>query len=116
MAQRLCSNRRQPSNALQRGKTTSLSDTTTRVRDLAHLLPLWTVELNDMSPAGRLKILVKLRRALRTERLNGTNGHWSYDLARHKALLDAYRREVDFVRSQNRADTAVPLCGTPKNK
>lgn len=64
-----------------------------RQKDLPRLLPLWPQELADASLPGRLAILAKLRRALRTERQRGIAGHWAYDLARHDALLRAYRHE-----------------------
>jgi hypothetical protein len=60
---------------------------------LAHLVPLWPNEQTDMTPAGRLKRLGALRKALRSERQRGLQGHWAYDLARHAALLRAYRNE-----------------------
>ena len=65
-----------------------------RARDLAGLLPLWPSELADDTPAGRNRVVQKLRRALREERRRGLAGHWAYDLARHAALLRAYQHEV----------------------
>lgn len=61
---------------------------------LAALVPLWPEELADRSVAGRLRLLGRLRRALRLERQRGIAGHWSYDLARHRRLLAAYRAEA----------------------
>lgn len=61
---------------------------------LAKVLPVWPEELADMSRAGRLALLARLRLALREERQRGRAGHWSYDLARHAALLAAYRAEA----------------------
>lgn len=66
----------------------------TRARELASLLPLWPHELADETPAGIQKRLALLRRSLRAERSRGLAGHWTYDLARHSALLRCYRREV----------------------
>jgi hypothetical protein len=60
----------------------------------ACVLPLWPHELSDMSAAGRRRRVVLLRRALRIERQRGVAGHWTYDLARHWALLAWYREEV----------------------
>jgi hypothetical protein len=60
----------------------------------AHLLPLWPHELNDPSPAGRRHRIKLLRSTLRAERQRGLAGHWTYDLARHAALLSWYRAEV----------------------
>ena len=65
-----------------------------RVRDLARLLPLWPAEIADDTPEGRQRIVQRLRRALREERRRGLAGHWTYDLARHAALLQAYKHEV----------------------
>jgi hypothetical protein len=65
-----------------------------RASELASLLPLWPHELADETVAGLQKRLAILRRALRAERCRGLAGHWTYDLARHSALLRCYRREV----------------------
>lgn len=65
------------------------------LEELARLLPLWPHEMADLSIAGREKRLALLRRALRAERRRGQAGHWTYDLARHAALLRCYRREAD---------------------
>lgn len=65
-----------------------------RERVLQTLVPLWPAEIRDVSSTGRLKLLAALRRALRAERQRGISGHWTYDLARHRALLTAYRSET----------------------
>ena len=65
-----------------------------RVSDLPRLVPVWPVEIADSSYRGRLAMLAKLRRALRSERQRGATGHWSYDLVRHAALRTAYRAEI----------------------
>jgi hypothetical protein len=75
------------------GSKTSSGDTDRAAR-LALLVPLWPGEVPDRSRAGRLKLLSRLRRALRAERQRGLAGHWSYDLARHRCLLAAYRAEA----------------------
>ncbi|MEW5963394.1 MAG: hypothetical protein AB1749_07500 [Pseudomonadota bacterium] len=71
-------------------------DATPDARDaaLASVLPVWPHEIADTSRAGRLALLARLRLALREERRRGRAGHWSYDLARHAALLAAYRAET----------------------
>jgi hypothetical protein len=61
---------------------------------------MWPCETADRSEAGRLRILARLRKALREERQRGIAGHWTYDLARHHQLLMAYRAEVE--RTANR--------------
>ena len=64
-----------------------------RAGALARLVPLWPSEIADTSRAGRTRIVAKLYRALKAERQRGVSGHWTYDLARHAALLSAWRRE-----------------------
>ncbi|WP_321506016.1 hypothetical protein [Breoghania sp.] len=49
--------------------------------------------------AGRKALVARLARALRGERRRGRAGHWSYDLNRHIALLQAYRAECDGLRA-----------------
>jgi hypothetical protein len=61
---------------------------------LGRLLPLWPHELADESPQGRLRVVARLRKALRAERRRGLAGHWTYDLARHVELLRLYRAEA----------------------
>jgi hypothetical protein len=65
-----------------------------RSRDLPALIALWPHELADETPAGALRVLAKLRHALRAERVRARGGHWSYDLNRYLALLSAYRGEL----------------------
>jgi hypothetical protein len=65
-----------------------------RARDLPKLIALWPHQLDDHSPDGRRRILMKLRGALRAERRRAQSGHWSYDLNRHLGLLSAYKGEL----------------------
>ena len=65
-----------------------------RSRDLPRLLPLWPNEITTNNHTAHLRLLAKLRRALRGERQRGLGGHWAYDLARHAHLLRAYRAEM----------------------
>ena len=65
-----------------------------RPRDLPKLIALWPCELEDASEAGSLRIIAKLRRALRAERRRALSGHWSYDLNRHLGLVSAYEGEL----------------------
>lgn len=80
------------------------SQKTTHVRELhlQQLLPMWPAELADTTLAGRLRLLKRLRRALRQERRRGLAGHWSYDLARHRRLLVAYRAEAEAVAQHSK--------------
>jgi len=65
-----------------------------RARDLPKLLPLWPHEIVCSKTADHARLLARLRKALRAERLRGENSHWTYDLARHAQLLRAYRAEA----------------------
>ncbi len=65
-----------------------------RHRDLPALLPLWPVELDDVSEFGRAEIIARLRNALRAERRRGLAGHWTYDLGRHANMLRALYAET----------------------
>lgn len=47
--------------------------------------------------------LNRLARALRSERRRGLAGHWSYDLARHHALLQAFKAELKDWRRRSAA-------------
>jgi hypothetical protein len=67
-----------------------------RATDLPKLVGLWPAEIADCSREGRKRLVAKLKRALRQERLRGLSGHWTYDLARHSQLLEAYRIEVQL--------------------
>lgn len=65
-----------------------------RRRDLTRLLALWPKEVDDESRQGGLRIVQRLRSALRAERKRCRAGHWSYDLNRHLSLLHAYKAEI----------------------
>ncbi len=70
-----------------------------RARDLPQLLPLWPHEAAATSAGDHARLLARLRRALRVERMRGVAGHWAYDVARHARLLRAYRAETaDYLR------------------
>jgi hypothetical protein len=88
--------------------THPIPDTTGWNEDLARLLPLWPIEISDTSESGLTRRRAAIRRALRAERQRGLQGHWTYDLARHAALLRAYRREqchVDTRPTQTKEPT-----------
>jgi hypothetical protein len=80
-----------------------------RSRDLPRLVPLWPREIEDESEDGRRRLVAKLRRALREERRRGLAGHWAYDLARHAALLRAYRAELARLPDE-RVQRRCPAC------
>jgi hypothetical protein len=79
-----------------------------RKRDLPRLIPLWPHELEDRSPEGTLRLLAKLRRALRAERRLAASGHWSYDLNRHLGLLSAYKGELSGLGVSRSSGEAQP--------
>jgi hypothetical protein len=64
-----------------------------RDRHLPRVLPVSPADLADDSPAARRRIVARLARALRAERIRGRAGHWTYDLDRHIALAQAYAAE-----------------------
>jgi hypothetical protein len=77
-----------------------------RRRDLPRLLPLWPHEIEPATLADHARLLARMRRALRLERQRGIAGHWTYDLARHAALLRAYRAETEDYLLRSRAAAA----------
>jgi hypothetical protein len=78
-----------------------------RERHLPRLLPLMPSEVADNSAGARRRIVARLARALRAERMRGRAGHWSYDLNRHIALSQAYVAE----RNALAATDAPPQSG-----
>ncbi|HET6320917.1 MAG TPA: DUF6477 family protein [Hyphomicrobium sp.] len=81
-------------------RTTASVSAYDRRRDLPRLLPLWPHEIDAADPAAHARLIARMRRALRIERQRGQAGHWAYDLARHAALLRAYRAEVASYRQR----------------
>ena len=88
----------------------TLLHTYDRARDLPRLLPLWPSEIADQSVPGREHIVQRMRRALRQERCRGLAGHWTYDLARHAALLRAYKHELAELERLIERPSARKLC------
>jgi len=64
-----------------------------RERMLPRLVPIGPEEIDDVSRAGRLRVLRRLFGALRGERARGRSGHWSYSLDRHIGLVQAVAAE-----------------------
>ncbi|MGD9783874.1 MAG: hypothetical protein AB7E80_09945 [Hyphomicrobiaceae bacterium] len=64
-----------------------------RKRDLPPLLPLFAEVTEATNVVAQARLVGRLQRSLRAERRLGLAGHWTYDLARHAALLRAYRAE-----------------------
>jgi len=98
--------------AARRGGIRALRPATTRIdrrSALGRLLPLWPHELEDESVPARLRIIARLRKALRAERRRGLAGHWAYDLARHVELLRLYRAEM-AVLGQQLGSAVIEYC------
>lgn len=58
-------------------------------------------EIADASVTGREHIVSRLDRACRNDRTRGVEGHWSYNVARHSAmlaLLKVERAELSLLR------------------
>lgn len=77
-------------------------------RRLRGVIPASPAELADRSEGGTRLILGKVRKALRAERRRGQAGHWSYDLNRHLALVQALGMENRRLQSFERAGCASP--------
>ena len=60
---------------------------------LPRLIPVGPEELADDGRDGRRAILRRLAAALRSERMRGRAGHWSYSLDRHIGLVQALAAE-----------------------
>ncbi|HXF89557.1 MAG TPA: DUF6477 family protein [Xanthobacteraceae bacterium] len=60
-----------------------------RDRDLPRLLPLTAEQLADPTIEGQRRLIALLTTACRLERARGLAGDWTYDLARHRALIGA---------------------------
>ncbi len=86
-----------------------------RTAQLPKLIGLWPHELADTSEAGTARVVALLRKALRGERQRGLAGHWTYDLNRHLALIEALREERDrlkIVAGLTAARSPAARCGT----
>ena len=71
------------------------SETYERSRMLVRLLPVGPDEMAGHEPETTRRIVLKLARALRTERARGRAGHWTYDLNRHIGLMQALKAEQE---------------------
>jgi hypothetical protein len=69
-----------------------------RDKVLPRLLPVTPCELTDNNPETKEALRRKIAGALRRERALGRAGHWTYDLARHAALVQAQRAEAAATR------------------
>ena len=64
-------------------------------RVLAKYLNLWDFEVDDLVANQSHRLIVRLQSLLRQERQRGVNGHWTYDVARHRQL----RNCLDWLRN-----------------
>ena len=64
-----------------------------RELELPKLIGIWPSELRDDSAEQAARIIALLRKALRAQRRLGRAAHWTYDLNRHLALVEALRSE-----------------------
>lgn len=71
-----------------------------REKDLPLLLSLWPEQLTDGSIDATETIIQKLKQAIRSERISGRSGHWSYNLNRHAALVNALKAEISYLEKQ----------------
>lgn len=65
---------------------------------LPKLIGLWPHETEDCSEAANARIVALLRKALRGERQRGQGGHWTYNVNRHLALIEALSEERERLR------------------
>lgn len=61
--------------------------------DLPRILSVWPGELKDYSPQGTKILIARLASALRRERVRARQGHWAYNIERHKGLVVALANE-----------------------
>ncbi|MEA2758472.1 MAG: hypothetical protein QOH65_1085 [Methylobacteriaceae bacterium] len=71
-----------------------------RGRMLPRVLPIGPDEIIGAEPETTRRIVLKLARALRTERARA--GHWTYDLNRHIGLLQALKAEQERLAASAR--------------
>jgi hypothetical protein len=69
-----------------------------REKMLPRLIGVGPEEIADRSGGGRSRILRRLMSALRSERMRGRAGHWSYSLDRHVGLVQAVEAERGALR------------------
>jgi len=73
-----------------------------RSRMLPRLLPVAPDDITGREPEITRRILLKLARAIRTERARGRAGHWTYDLNRHIGLMQALKAEQERLAATSR--------------
>lgn len=73
-----------------------------RQRVVARLLGAEKTGEKEEPLEAQRRVVSRLARALRDERRRGQAGHWTYDLNRHIALMQAYRTEHAILRASTR--------------
>lgn len=76
-----------------------------RRRDLPRLVPLLETDIGAASLEAHVRLVGLLRKALRLERQRARSRHWTYDPARHAALVKACRLEIAALRARSSAAT-----------
>ena len=71
-----------------------------REYQLARLIGLWPQDIADTTQENQYRIVNLLEKALRGETKRGREGHWTYDINRHLALLEAWRKEKKLLRKR----------------
>lgn len=64
-----------------------------RERHLPRLIRAVPSEMAGRDVATARRLIARLERALRAERRRGRAGHWTYDINRHIALMQALKAE-----------------------
>ena len=77
-----------------------------RARHLPGLICVDPGILSGGEATSKTVILVRLKRALRSERRRAKSGHWAYDLNRHIALRQALIAEREFCEDHGRTTDA----------
>jgi hypothetical protein len=68
---------------------------------LPRLIPIPEHLLVKIDKEQANAIVTKLNCALRRERNRGKNGHWAYDLNRHLGLMQAYKSEMEGLKTSH---------------
>ncbi len=71
-----------------------------RTIHLHRLIPLWEPLIETVDIEQSQAIATKLNCALRQERNRGKSGHWAYDLNRHLGLMQAYKCELELLKTK----------------
>lgn len=76
-----------------------------RRRDLPRLVPLLEADISSATLEAHVRLVALLRKALRQERQRARSRHWTYDPARHAALVKACQAEIVALRARITAAT-----------